>query len=246
MSKSWIVLYGKNSVLERLKSDPQSIRKIFMKEDYKLPEVEKLIKKNHIALEKIPLKELATMRPAKDLQGILARVGRFHYTPFDDLLSRDPSQRPAFLFLDRINDPQNLGVIIRTAACFGRFAVVIPEFEACEVTEAVLHVASGGENYVPVSKVHNLTQAIIAAKECGYWIVGGVVDEQARELQTIDLPFPLGLVLGFEGKGIRPGVAKQVDIRVRIPMEGAALSFNVAMACSVFCYEITRQRKDGR
>jgi 23S rRNA (guanosine2251-2'-O)-methyltransferase len=184
------------------------------------------------------------MRPAKDLQGVLARVDKFKYTSFEDLLSCEPSKRPTFIFLDRINDPQNLGVIIRTAACFGGFAIVIPKFEACEVTEAVLHVACGGENHIPVSMVHNLTQAIIAAKECGYWIAGGVVDAEAEELQAIDLPFPLSLVLGFEGKGIRPGVGKQLDVKARIPMQGAELSFNVAMACSVFCYEITRQRKD--
>ncbi|MFC1514558.1 TrmH family RNA methyltransferase [Candidatus Omnitrophota bacterium] len=244
MAKNYIVLYGRNSILERLKANPRTIRKVFIRDKLALPDIETLTRRNRIPLERISGEDLARMRPAKDIQGAVARVEHFSYVPFDDLLSLDGSKRPSFIFLDRINDPQNLGVIIRTAACFGKFAIVIPKFEACEVTEAVLHVASGGENYVPISMVTNLTGAIISAKSCGYWIMGGIVSEQAQPLSQISLPFPLGIVLGFEGKGIRPGLQKQLDIQAHIPMEGAGLSFNVAMACVVFCYEVARQRKD--
>jgi len=107
----------------------------------------------------------------------------------------------------------------------------------------VLHVASGGENYVPVTKVANLTNAMLAAKEAGYWMAGAVVDEGAQDINKLSLPFPLGLVLGSEGEGVRYGVDKHLDIRARIPMAGAPLSFNVAMACAIFGYEITRQKR---
>ncbi|MFC1698840.1 23S rRNA (guanosine(2251)-2'-O)-methyltransferase RlmB [Candidatus Omnitrophota bacterium] len=235
-------LYGRNSILERLKSNPKSIQKILLQENTALPQIESLIKKNHLPAERLAAKQLARVKHSKDLQGVVAEVEQFEYTPFDDLLAGCGKDPLTLLFLDRINDPQNLGVIIRTAACFGKFAVIIPRFSACAVTEAVLHVASGGENYIPVSLVTNLTNAIISAKKQGYWIVGSVLGEQAQALNQATLPFPLGLVLGSEGPGIRPGLKKQLDAKINIPMPGAELSFNVAMATVIFCYEIAKQR----
>ena len=242
MSKSLMLLYGRNSVLERLKANPASINKVILQDNFDSPDIEKLIRTNNISVEHLPSRKLARVKPAKDLQGIVAKVDKFSYTPFDDLLSQAQDKQVSLIFLDRINDPHNLGVIIRTAACFGGFAVIIPEFKACEVTEAVLHVASGGENYLCLSKVSNLCNAIIAAKKCGYWIMGAEVSDDAEDINEVKMPFPLGLTLGSEGEGIRYGIQKQLDIRVRIPMQGARLSFNVGMACAVFCHEITRRR----
>jgi 23S rRNA (guanosine2251-2'-O)-methyltransferase len=149
----------------------------------------------------------------------------------------------SLIFLDSISDPQNLGSIIRTAACFGDFAVVLPKHGACEVNDTVLHVASGGENFVPVAMVTNLSSALIQAKEAGYWTVGTVV-EGGEVLHKVSLPFPLCLVLGSEGRGIRQGLHNQLDIKVNLPMK-AQLSFNVAVSCAIFCYEISRQKTNG-
>lgn len=238
-----MMLYGRNSIFERLKTNPTSIKKIFLQDNLTSPShVEKLIKTNNIAVERLPSRRLARIKPAKDLQGIVAQVDKFEYTPFDGLFNHPEDEQLTLIFLDRINDPHNLGVIIRIAACFGSFAVVIPRFEACEVNETVLHVASGGENYVPVSIVSNLSNAILKAKKRGYWILGAIVNGQAEDLNKISLPFPLGLVLGSEGKGIRYGIDKQLDIKAHIPMQGAQLSFNVSMACAIFCHEIIRRR----
>jgi 23S rRNA (guanosine2251-2'-O)-methyltransferase len=103
-------------------------------------------------------------------------------------------------------------------------------------------VASGGENYVPLASVNNLAPVIDDAKKMGFWIAGALVDEQADDITALSLPFPLGLVMGSEGGGIRKGLRKRLDIRAYIPMRGAPLSFNVSMACGIFCHEITRQR----
>lgn len=243
MSKSLMLLYGRNSVFERLKANPTSIKRVILQDNFDSPHIEKLIRTNNIPVERLSSRKLARIKPAKDLQGIVAKVDRFNYTPFDDLLNSPQDRQLSPIFLDRINDPHNLGVIIRTAACFGRFAVVIPEFKACEVTEAVLHVASGGENYVCLSKVSNLCNAIIAAKRRGYWIMGAEVSDDAENINEVSMPFPLGLALGSEGEGIRYGIQKHLDIKVRIPMQGAKLSFNVAMACAVFCHEIARRKR---
>ena len=170
----------------------------------------------------------------------MAQVDKFRYTPFEELLYNRDNRNLSFIFLDSINDPQNLGSILRIAACFGNFAIVIPKYGACEVNETVLHVASGGENFIPVSIVNNLTDALIKAKKKDYWIVGAVV-QGGQDLGTVKFPFPLCLVLGSEGKGVRHGVEKQFELRLSLPMPGAALSFNVAMTAAVFCHEITKQ-----
>jgi len=237
-----MVLYGKNSVLERLKRNPNTIRKIFLQDNFNFPPVEKLIKANNIPTEVLTSSQLSKIKPSKNLQGIVAEVESFKHIPFDDLLSQP---QLTIIFLDRIYDPQNLGAIIRLSACFGSLAIVLPDFEACEVNETVLHVASGGENYISVARVSNLSQAIILAKESGYWIVGADVSDEAENIHKVSLPFPLGLVIGSEGGGIRYGVQKQIDMKVRIPMKGAKLSFNAVIACAIFCYEIDKQRAQG-
>lgn len=234
-----MMLYGRNSVHERLKANPKSIKKILLQDTFNVADIERLIKANNIPLERLPAEHLSRVKRSKDLQGIVAKADRFGYASFKDLLASKKELTP--VFLDRINDPQNLGVIIRILACFGGFYAVIPEFEACEVTESVLHVASGGENYVSIAKVPNLSNAIIKAKKEGYWIAGAMADDTAQDINKTSLPFPLALVLGSEGKGIRHGLEKRLDLEVHIPMKGAALSFNVSMACAILCYEISQQ-----
>ncbi|MDH4027417.1 MAG: 23S rRNA (guanosine(2251)-2'-O)-methyltransferase RlmB [Nitrospirota bacterium] len=241
MHKNRMYLYGKNSVLERLKANPGSIHKVYIQDNFNAPHIIKLIQSEKIPVVKVNEKELLRIKNADRLQGIVAETDKFRYTPFDDLLQR-PGERPvSFIFLDSLNDPHNLGSIIRIAACFGGFAVVIPERGACEITEAVLHVSSGGENFVPVSQVTNLSTALLKAKDAGYWVVGTVV-EGGEDINRTSLPFPLCLVLGTEGKGIRYGVEKHLDLKVTLPMAGAQLSFNVAMACAIFAHEVAKQR----
>lgn len=240
-----MLLYGRISVLERLKSDPASIKKVLLQDNVSLPDMERLIKVNNISLERLHSRQLQNIKPAKDLQGVVAKIDKFRYASFDSLLDKVQNKKLSLIFLDRINDPQNLGAIIRTAACFGGFAVIIPQFSACGVTEAVIHVASGGENHVPICMVPNLSNAIIQAKKSGCWIAGAEAAKDASEVGKTSFPFPLGLVMGSEGEGIRHGIQKLLDLKVRIPMEGAALSFNVGIACAIFCYEVSKQRKES-
>ncbi len=242
MTKGLMVLYGKNSVFERLKADPKSIKGVTVSDSFDHPQTEGLIRQNRIPFERVSARELEKIRPAKDLQGIVAKVDKFCYACFEDLLDI-PHSSLTPVFLDRVSDPHNLGVIIRITACFGSFAVVIPEHESCEVNETVLHVACGGENYVKVARVVNLSKAIIEAKRKGFWIVGADAGSEAQDIGHVSLPFPLGLVMGSEGEGIRLGIHKHLDMKVRIPMKGAGLSFNVSMACAIFCYEALRQKE---
>jgi len=243
MKEMPMLLYGKNSIFERLKANPASIKNICLQDSFIVPHIiEELIKLNNIPVERLSGNRLSRVKPAKDLQGIVARIDAFKYAPVDDLLNQPKGKQLTLIFLDRINDPHNLGVIIRTVACFGGMALIIPEFKACGVNETVLHVASGGENYINISKVPNISNAIIKAKKRGYWIAGAVISDDSEDVNKISFPFPLGLVLGSEGEGIRYGIQKNLDIKVRIPMGGAKLSFNVNMACGILCHEICKQR----
>ena len=234
-------LYGKNSVLERLKANPESIRKIYIQDNFNAPHIMKTIKSKKIPVTKVTEKELLGIKRADRLQGIVAESSKFRYIPFEELLMNSDGNPLSFIFLDGLNDPHNLGSIMRISACFGGFAIVIPEHGSCEVNETVLHVASGGENFVPVSMVTNLSSSLIKAKKAGYWAVGTVV-EGGEDINRATLPFPLCLVLGTEGKGIRYGILKHLDMKVTLSMEGAQLSLNVATACAIFCHEIAKQR----
>ena len=242
MAKNKMYLYGKNSVLERLKADPASIRQIFIQDNFKSPDLMQLIKAMNIPVKTVSEKDLLRMKRADRLQGILAETDKYRYTPFEEMLRRGLEDNMSLIFLDSLNDPHNLGSILRITACFGGFAIIIPEHSSCEVNETVIHVASGGENFVPVSMVTNLRTALLKAKKAGYWAVGTVV-EDGQDINTTSLPFPLCLVLGAEGKGIRYGIQKHLDLKVTLPMQGAQLSLNVAMACAVFAHEIVKQRK---
>lgn len=236
-------LYGKNSVAERLKKNPRTIKAVLFEDTFTDSYIEKLIHSQKIPSQRISRERLSKIFRSQHTQGIIAEVDNFKYTDFDELLNAEKGLERVLIFLDRVYDPQNLGAIMRSAACFGGFAIIIPKHKACGITETVLHVAQGAENYIAVSMVSNVSGAIISAKKTGYWIMGAVLDKDAKPLSSIDIPFPLGIVLGSEGEGVRYGVDKHIDIKATIPMGEASLSYNVSIACAIFCYEINKQKK---
>lgn len=237
-------LYGKRSVIERLRKDPQSIKKIYIQEGIDRPDIIQLGRKNKILLEVISRPRFNQLvQGGAHTQGVIAETVKFQYQDFDEIISLDP--KPVLIFLDRINDPQNLGSIIRSCACLGGFCVVLPKFESVEVTEAVLKVACGGENYVPICLVTNLNIAVLKAKKEGYWI-GAAVVEGGQNPRQVELNFPFGIIMGSEGKGVRPGLVKDLDYKLTLPMQGAELSFNVSVAVSIFSYEIVCQRNGNK
>lgn len=237
-------LYGKNTVLERLRSKPESIRKIFIAEGAQgVAPIRKKAKVKAIPVFTVSRSKLQKLGRSQGTQGVFIDVEDFAYTPYDELLEGALSKKRVLIFLDSLNDPQNFGAIIRSCACLGKFSFVIPTHDSVSVTEAVLRVSSGGDNYVFVSKVKNLSQAIKKAKEAGFWITGASV-KGGKVLDEIDIPWPTALVMGSEQKGIRDVIRKQLDLEVSIPMYIDTLSFNVAHATAIFSYEIMRQSKN--
>lgn len=243
MQKKYMLLYGKKSILERLKTNPQSIRQVFFENNFQHRQIEGLVKSNKIKFEYLSSRKIENIKRAKNVQGIVARVEVFKYADYEALLDQAEKNKLSLIFLDGINDPQNLGVIIRSLACFGNFAVVIPDKNACGVTDAVMHVASGGENYISVARVSSLPEALKKAGKHGIFIAGAAIGPKTKNIQNVRFSFPLGLVLGSEDSGISPEVESCLDEKIQIEMQGAQLSLNVSMACTVFCHEIAKQYK---
>ena len=235
-------LYGKRPVMERLKSAPATVRSICLQEGADLLDIRQAAQAARVRLEVKPKNLFSRMAGDIHAQGVLAEVEEFRYADFEDLLRTQPVKTHTTLFfLDRITDPQNLGAIMRTLACLGGFAVVLPRHDSVEITETVLRVACGAENYLPVAQVTNLVQACEKAKKAGYWIAAAAVSG-GTPLYEADWPTPLGIVLGSEGGGIRPGLEKHLELKLTLPMPGAPLSFNAATAAALIAYEITRRR----
>ena len=197
-------LYGTKPVIERLKSNPKSIQRIFIQDHYNdAGYVHKKAKKWGIPVITVPKSKIQKMARSVNTQGIIASIEAFPYVSYDEMLDEALKKRSPLLFLDGLTDPQNLGAIIRAVACLGVFSIVLPTHHSVEITEAVLRVACGGDNFIQAAKVANLSQAIKLAKEAGFWITGAVV-KGGQSIMEVELPFPLALVIGSEQKGIRP------------------------------------------
>ncbi len=236
-------LFGKNPVIERLRFNPSSIRKIYIQQGFgDSSYIRKKAKQWGIPVFTVPKSKMLKIGRNTNTQGVLVDTEDFVYVPYDELLESAFKKKRCPIFLDGLNDPQNFGAIIRSLACLGKFALVIPTHGSVGITESVLRVASGGDNYVPVSKVANLKNAIKLAKKAGFFIAGTVVKD-GEDITKANLSFPLGVVIGSEQKGIRDVILKNIDLKITIPMAADTLSFNVAHAATIICYEITKQKK---
>jgi 23S rRNA (guanosine2251-2'-O)-methyltransferase len=179
----------------------------------------------------------------REHQGIVAMVAASRTASFEDLLKpRDQRAGPGLLvLLDGVEDPQNLGAIVRTSLAAGAQGVVIPERRAAGLTDTVARTSAGALAHLPVARVTNLARAMEEMKEAGYWIVG--LDERAEKLHTeVDFKVPVGIVLGGEGKGLHELIRQRCDFLVSIPTTGPVRALNVSVAAGVVLFEAVRQR----
>jgi 23S rRNA (guanosine2251-2'-O)-methyltransferase len=179
----------------------------------------------------------------REHQGVVALVAASPSASFEDLLkSRDPHSAPGLLvLLDGVEDPQNLGAIVRTSLAAGAQGVVIPERRAAGLSDTVSRASAGALAHLPVARVKNLSRAMEEMKEAGYWLVG--LDERAEKLHTeVDLKLPVGIVLGGEGKGLHALTRERCDFLVSIPTTGPVRALNVSVAAGVVLFEVVRQR----
>ena len=179
----------------------------------------------------------------REHQGVVAFVSSGPSANFYDLLNPRPQGSPGLLvLLDGVEDPQNLGAIVRTSLAAGAQGVVIPERRAAGLTETVARASAGALAHLPVARVTNLSRAMEEMKAAGYWLVG--LDERADQLHTsVDFKLPVGIVLGGEGKGLHALVRERCDFLVSIPTTGPVRALNVSVAAGVVLFEAVRQRQ---
>jgi len=244
------IIYGINPVKEALKTSPESIERILITEEraFGIGDIIKAANSKNIEVRRLPQKELAALAGTQKHQGVAATIiGEFRYKDIEDLISSwKRANEPAFfLVLDSIQDPQNLGSLIRAAVAAGVHGIIIPKDRACEVTPTVVKASAGATEHALVAREVNLTRAIERLKEEGVWaaaIEAGCKDD----IYKTDLKRDLAIVVGSEGKGIRRLVRESCDFCLSIPMSGALNSLNAAQAGAIAIFEARRQRLHGR
>lgn len=243
-------LFGRNPVLELLRAESRRVEEIAILAEGRGPALAELLvlaKARGVKISYRTRDQLTAIAGTPHHQGVVARVAGASYASLADVL-RIPAERgePAFLLaLDQVQDPRNLGAILRSAEATGVHGVVVPKHHAVGLTPAAAKSAMGAMEFVPVARETNLVQALEVLKKEGVWIVGSVASGGQAPWE-LDLAGPLCLVLGGEGEGLRPLVAKSCDFLVTLPMKGRIGSLNVSAAAAVLCYEVLRQRGQNR
>ncbi len=233
-----------NSLLEAVRYNPERVNKILIQEGTKKRKIEDIViwaRKNRIPFSFLPARRLKSID--RNHQGAVAFLTVKEYATLDSILSSPGNS--FLLLLDGIEDPQNLGAIIRTAEGAGVDGILIPERRAAALTGAVVSVAAGAVEHMKVARVKNLARAMEELKKKGLWLVGAE-GGQSDPWHEFDYSLPVALVFGSENKGLRRLVREKCDKILSIPLFGKITSLNVAAAAAVFMYEVVRQRKSTR
>jgi len=238
------ILYGINPVREALRGSRKAFE-LFVQTtgtDHRIAKLTALAEEQGIPVHRRERKDLERLADNPHHQGVVLRVAPFAYADLDDFLAGHQAETPLFLVvLDGIQDPQNLGALIRTAACAGVQGVVIPKDRACGITPVVEKASAGAVETVPVMQVTNLVQALERLKQSGCWVFG-LAGEAPRNIYQQDYSGNLVLVIGSEGEGIRPLVRKHCDGLLAIPQYGGVSSLNASVAGGIVLFEAAKQR----
>ena len=236
---------GRNSVLELLESG-KDINKIFVTRGEKHGSINKILaiakEKKIIVVEK-DKKQMDEMAQEENYQGVIAIVPPFEYVEIEDILNtaKEREEDPFVLILDGIEDPHNLGSIIRTAETAGVHGIIIPKRRAASVNSTVNKTSAGAVEHMKIARVTNISDTIEELKQAGLWICGTDISAE-KYYYNQDLTGPLGIVIGNEGKGISEKVKKNCDFNVKIPMKGKVTSLNAAVSSGIIVYEAVKQR----
>ena len=238
------IIEGRNAVLEAFRAG-KTIDKLYVQEGIKDGPVQSIIreaKKQDTIVNFVSRERLNQMSQEGRHQGVIAHAAAYEYAEVEDILkAAEEKGEPPFIFLlDGIEDPHNLGAIIRTANLAGAHGVIIPKRRASGLTAVVAKTSAGALNYAPVAKVTNLAATIEELKEKGLWFV--CADMNGELMYRLNLKGPIGLVIGSEGDGVGRLVREKCDMVASIPMKGDIDSLNASVAAGVLAYEIVRQR----
>lgn len=233
-----------NAVREIVLAAPERIERLLVLEDSgnrKVRELAALAREHRIPVQAVARKQLDRMLPRN--QGLLAQVSAKGFASVEAML--DGADNPFLVLLDGVEDPQNLGAIIRSAEGAGAQGVILPARRAAGLTPAVYEASAGAAEHLPVAQVTNLARTMESLKQSGLWLVGAEGGSE-RPWFEFDYTVPVGLVLGSEGKGLRSLVRSKCDAVLSLPLYGEVSSLNVSAAAAVFFYEVVRQRRGDR
>ena len=236
---------GRNSVLELLESG-KDINKIFITKGERHGSINKIIamaKEKRVIIVEKDKRKMEEMAQTQNYQGVIAIVPPFEYCEIEDIIEEANSKNedPFVLILDGIEDPHNLGSIIRTAETAGVHGIIIPKRRAASVNSTVNKVSAGAVEYMKVARVNNISDAIEKLKKLGLWICGTDINTN-KYYYNQDLTGPIGIVIGNEGNGISEKVKKNCDFLVKIPMKGKVTSLNASVSTGIVIYEAVKQR----
>jgi 23S rRNA (guanosine2251-2'-O)-methyltransferase len=244
--KEWI--YGRNAVYETLRAGRRHLYRLKLAAGAQvgdsLSSALELARKRSLPIEEVRRKELDGISDGH--QGIALQAGDYPYVGFGELLKHttSASSPPFLLILDTLQDPQNLGTLLRTAEVVGVHGVILPQHRTATVTPAVVNASSGASEHLWISQ-HNLAQAISEFKKGDIWVIGLEADNQAQPLDKVHLDGAIALVVGSEGEGMRRLVRESCDVLLRLPMQGQIASLNAAVAGSVALYMVWQAREFG-
>lgn len=240
------LIAGKHSVAEALKAG-RSINKIWIAEGTQQKQMQPILteaKNRGVVVQTADKRKLDTLVPGIQHQGVVAQAAPYVYAEVEDLLAAAAAkdEDPFLIILDEIEDPHNLGSILRTADCTGVHGVIIPKRRSAQVNATVSKTSAGAAEYVPVARVTNLAQTMEKLKEAGVWIAGTDVRAEGEIYDTDVFKGPLALVIGNEGEGMGRLVREKCDVLIKLPMQGRINSLNASVAAGVVMYEVLRQR----
>ena len=238
------LIEGRNAIIEAFRSD-KTIDKLYIQDGLKDGPIQTILreaKKRNLFINFVSKDILDKMSPTSKHQGVIANLASYEYYGIDDILAvaKEKEEDPFIFILDGIEDPHNLGAIIRTANLVGAHGVVIPKHRAVGLTATVARTSAGAINYTKVAKVTNINSTIEELKKEGLWFV--CADMGGELMYKLNMKGPIGLVIGNEGSGVSALVKKNCDMLASIPMKGDIDSLNASVATGVLAYEIFRQR----
>ncbi|MGJ9384573.1 23S rRNA (guanosine(2251)-2'-O)-methyltransferase RlmB [Salipaludibacillus neizhouensis] len=245
MAENSDYIVGRNPVLEALKGN-HPINKIWIAEGSlkgSMTNVIQASKTNKVQIQSVPRKKLDHMVPDSNHQGVVAQIAAYEYQDISVLLERaaERGESPFLIMLDELEDPHNLGSILRTADAAGAHGVIIPKRRAVGLTSTVAKASAGAIEHVPVARVTNLARTMDELKKDGMWFIGTDAKGQ-DDYKKVEVDMPLCLVIGSEGKGMSRLTKEKCDFLIRIPLMGKVTSLNASVAASLLMYEVLRRR----
>lgn len=240
------IIVGRNSVTEALRSG-RSINKLLVQDGIKggsIGEIINLAKEKRVLVEFVKVEKLDQMSQGIRHQGVIALGAPVRFYELDEVLStvKSKGEVPFLLLFDELQDPQNVGALIRTANAAGVHGILMPQRRSCPLNAVVAKISAGAVEYVPVVKIGNITQTINDLKAKGFWIIGADMEGTVNYFDA-NLTGPIVLIIGAEGKGLGRLVKENCDSVVKIPMSGSIASLNASAAGAILLYEVVRQRK---